>query len=57
MMQLDKAVSCELYGKEITAATLMLIMVLTAGIVAIIKMLTSNRGKVKIGDLTFQWGK
>jgi len=57
MVQLDQAVSSKLYGQAITASTLMLILVLTAGVVAVIKMLTSSRGKVKIGDLTFQWGK
>lgn len=55
-MELKNEVCSEMYGQGITPAMIILGLVVTAGIAAIIKMISSSRGKVKFFDITFQWG-
>lgn len=55
-MKLEKEVTCQMYGQGITPAMIILGIVITAGIAAVFKIISSSRGKVKFFDFTLQWG-
>ncbi|MGL5977613.1 MAG: hypothetical protein ACRCZJ_01260 [Erysipelotrichaceae bacterium] len=57
MRELTKNELMETCGCEpISTATLLAYLAISAGIAAIIKILTSSRGKVKIPGIDISWG-
>ena len=46
----------EMHGKSITATALLTYVAIVAGCAAIIKILTSSKGRLSIPGITFSWG-
>ena len=47
----------QMWGGVITTTTLLAYVAIAAGVAAIVKILTSSRGKVGIPGVNIQWGK
>ena len=46
----------EMHGKAITATALLTYVAIIAGCAAIVKILTSSKGRVTIPGMSFSWG-
>ena len=56
MYELSDQELLKMNGKSITASALLTYLAIGAGIAAIIKILSSSKGRVSIPGLTLSWG-
>lgn len=56
MIQLSDEQLRKMNGKVIAATTLLGYLAVVAGAVAILKILTSSRGRLSISGISFSWG-
>ncbi len=56
MIVLDDKQLKKMYGKMITTSALLGYLAIAAGIAAIVKILTSSKGRVSIPGINISWG-
>lgn len=56
MIQLSDETLKRMYGKVITTSALLAYLAIAAGAAAIIKILTSSKGRVQIPGINITWG-
>ena len=56
MLELQDYELMEMHGKVITASALLTYVAIVAGCAAILKILTSSKGRLTIPGISFSWG-
>ena len=56
MLELQDHELMEMHGKVITASALLTYVAIVAGCAAILKILTSSKGRLTIPGISFSWG-